>query len=353
MNTYQATRLVAAREIKVKLRDKTFLWGTLIFLLVAVAATVVPALLNGGPASVAVTESGAAPLRAAGLEVRIVADDAAAERAARDGDVDAAVVAGPTVLALDDAPDDVVGALSAAPPVRLLDPDAVNPAAAFLVPFAFAFVFFTISQTFGVQIAQSVTEEKQTRIVEILVAAVPVRALLAGKILAAGALALGQIALIAVAAVAGTRIAGGGKLLGLLAPAIGWFVPFFLLGFLLLAAMWAVAGALVNRQEDIAGAAMPVQLAVMLPFFAVIFLNDNVTAMRILSYVPLSAPTAMPVRLFTGDAAGWEPLVALVLLLVAAAGFLAVGTRVYEGSLLRTNGRTSVLTAWREREPIG
>ncbi|MFC0005354.1 ABC transporter permease [Micromonospora siamensis] len=353
MNTYQATRLVAAREIKVKLRDKSFLYGTLIFLLIAVASTVLPALLRGGPSTVAVTAAQASPLRTAGLEVLVVADDAAAERAVRAGDADAAVVAGPIVIGDDRAPDDVVRALSTAPTVRLLDPDAVDPVTAYLVPFAFAFVFFIMSQTFGIQVAQSVTEEKQTRIVEILVAAVPVRALLAGKILAAGALALGQVALIALTALAGMRLAGSGDLLALVAPALGWFVPFFLLGFLLLAAMWAAAGALVNRQEDIAGAATPVQLAVMAPFFAVVFLNDNATAMRILSYLPISSPTAMPVRLFTGDAAGWEPFVALALLLLTAAGFLAAGARVYEGSLLRTNGRTSVRAAWRQRERIG
>jgi ABC-2 type transport system permease protein len=267
--------------------------------------------------------------------------------------VDAAVVAGPTVLALDEAPDDVVAALSTQPPVRLLDPDAVDPVVAFLVPFAFAFVFFVTSQTFGVQIAQSVVEEKQTRVVEILVAAVPVRALLAGKLVAGTVLALGQIALVTLVTVVGMRFADSGGLLALLGPAIGWFVPFFLLGFLLIAAMWAAAGALANRQEEIAGVSMPVQLAVMLPFFAVIFLSDNDAAMRVLSYVPFSAPTAMPLRLFTGDAAGWEPVVSLVLLVVAAAAFLAAGARVYEGSLLRTNGRTSVRTAWRSRERPG
>ena len=183
--------------------------------------------------------------------------------------------------------------------------------------------------------------------------AVTERKQLAGKILAAGALALGQITLIAAVALIGMRLTDGGDLLGLIAPAIGWFVPFFLCGFLLLAAMWAAAGALVNRQEDIAGASTPVQLAVMTPFFAVVFLNDNATAMRVLSYLPISAPTAMPVRLFTGDAATWEPFVSLALLLLAAAGFLLAGARVYEGSLLRTNGRTSVRAAWRQREPIG
>ncbi|MEU8300105.1 ABC transporter permease [Micromonospora sp. NPDC048909] len=353
MNTFEATRLVAAREIRVKLRDRTFLISTLFFLLIAAAATILPPLFSGGPSTVAVTEQAAGPLRAAGLQVRTVPDDRAAEQAVRDGDVDAAVVAGPAVLAMDEAPDDVVAALSSEPPVRLLDPDAVDPVVAFLVPFVFAFVFFVTSQTFGVQIAQSIIEEKQTRIVEILVAAVPVRALLAGKMVAGTLLALGQIALVALVAVAGMAFSGDTGLLTLLGPAIGWFVPFFLLGFVLIAAMWAAAGALVNRLEDIGGVSMPVQLAVMLPFFAVIFLNDNATAMRVLSYLPFSAPTAMPLRLFTGDAAGWEPVLSLILLLATAAAFLLAGARVYEGALLRTNGRTSVRTAWRTRETLG
>ena len=353
MNVPQATRLVAEREIRVKLRDRTFLFGTLFFLLVAAAGTILPPLLSGGPERVAVTQEAAGPLRDAGLDVLVVADDRAAEQAVRDGDVDAAVVSGPKVLAMDETPADVVRALSSSPPVQLLDPDAVDPVVAFLVPFIFAFVFFFTSQIFGMQIAQSVTEEKQTRIVEILVAAVPVRALLAGKMIAGTILALGQIALIALVAVVGMQIGDNAGLLTLLAPAIGWFVPFFLLGFVLVAAMWAAAGALVNRQEDIAAVSTPVQLVVMLPFFAVIFLNDNATAMRVLSYLPLSSPTAMPLRLFTGDAAGWEPLVSLALLLVAAAAFVIGGARVYEGSLLRTNGRTSIRAAWRSRDTVG
>ncbi|WP_433392645.1 ABC transporter permease [Micromonospora sp. KLBMP9576] len=353
MNTVQATRLVAARQIRVTLRDRTFLFSTLFFLLIAAAATILPPMLAGGPSSVAVTEAAAGPLRAAGLQVRTVPDDRAAEQAVRDGDADAAVVAGPTVLAMDEAPDDVVTALSTQPALRLLDPDAVDPVLAFLVPFVFAFVFFITSQTFGLQIAQSVVEEKQTRIVEILVAAVPVRALLAGKIIAGTALAFGQIALIALVAVVGMQFGDSGGLVSLLGPAIGWFLPFFLIGFVLIAAMWAAAGALVNRQEDIAAVSTPVQLAVMLPFFAVVFLNDNATAMKVLSYVPFSSPTAMPLRLFNGDAAGWEPLVSLALLLVATAAFVLAGARVYEGSLLRTNGRTSVRAAWRSRETAG
>jgi ABC-2 type transport system permease protein len=355
VTTFAAAKLVAAREIRVKLRDKTFLFSTVFFLFVAVASTVLPAVLGGGATTVAVADSATATaLQKANLEVRTVADDATAERMVRDGDVKAAVVAGPRVLAMEESPSDVVQALSAAPPVQLLDPDAVNPFLKFAVPFALAFLFFVTSFTFGMQIAQSVTEEKQTRIVEILVSSMPVRALLTGKVAAITLLAFGQIALIAIVAFAGMQIADvDTQVVSQVGPAIGWFVPFFVLGFVMLATLWAGVGALAARQEDLAGASTPLQMAVMLPFFAVLFLTDNDPVMRVLSYIPLSAPVAMPVRLFTGDAAVWEPVLSLVILAIAAAAFLRVGARIYEGSLLRTNGRTSFATAWRTRSTVG
>lgn len=356
MTTIAAARLVAAREIKVKLRDKTFLFSTVFFLFIAVASTVIPALLDGGPAKVAITASApsAAALQAAGLEVRTVPTDAAAEQLVRDGDVDAAVLAGPRVVALEEAPGEVVEALSTAPPVQLLEPSDVDPFLQFLVPFSLAFVFFITSFTFGLLIAQSVTEEKQTRIVEILVASVPVRALLAGKVAAMTLLAFAQIALIVVVAFAGMQIAGADAgVIGLVGPAIGWFLPFFVLGFVMLATLWAGVGALAARQEDVAGASAPLQMAVMLPFFAVLFLSDNAPAMKILSYIPLSSPLAMPVRIFNGETAAWEPFVSLAILAATAVAFLGVGARIYEGSLLRTNGRTSFATAWRSRTLVG
>jgi ABC-2 type transport system permease protein len=355
VTTLAAARLVAAREIRVKLRDKTFLISTAFFLLIAIASTVLPGLLDGGPAKVATTDrTVATALQRAGLEVRTVTTDAEAERLVRDGDVEAAVVAGPAVLALEEAPSEVVEALSTAPPVRLLDPDATDPFLAFVVPFALAFLFFMTSFTFGLQIAMSVTEEKQTRIVEILVASVPVRALLAGKVAAMTLLAFGQIALIAVVALVGMQIAGvDADVTALVGPTIAWFLPFFLIGFVMLATLWAGVGALAARQEDINGASAPLQLAVMGPFFAVLFLRENAAAMTALSYIPFSAPIAMPVRLFTGDAAGWEPVVSLLVLAVSTVVFLAVGARIYEGSLLRTNGRTSFATAWRSRSTVG
>ncbi|GIJ48478.1 ABC transporter permease [Virgisporangium aliadipatigenens] len=351
---WTTTKLVAAREIQVRLRDKTFLYGTLFFLFFTVAITVLPAIFAGSPDEVAVAGSNPAvqQLRDAGLDVRVVADDAAAEKLVRDGAVDGAVVTTngkPEVLAMDDVPGDIVSALSVQPGTRLLDPEAIDSVVRVLVTTAFGMIFFFTAVGFGAQIAMSVTEEKQTRIVEILVAAVPVRALLAGKVLGCGILAMGQIAVLALVAFVGMNLTGDSAVITMLAPALGWFVPFFIVGFTLLASLWAVAGSLVSRTEDIGQTTMPVQMCVLLPFFGVIFLNDNQTAMTVLSYFPFSAPMAMPLRLFFGDAAVWEPVLALVVLVASCAACLAVGARLYEGSLLRTNGRTSLLTAWRSR----
>ncbi len=142
---WEAVRLVAGREMLVRLRDKMFLITTGFFMLLAISMTLAPQLLANDSSTVAVAAPGAQPgLERAGIEVRET-DAADAMRLVRAGEVDAAVVATPVegvkVVAMDDAPQDVVRALSAAPPVQLLDPEAVDPALRFLVPMAFAMIF--------------------------------------------------------------------------------------------------------------------------------------------------------------------------------------------------------------------
>jgi hypothetical protein len=149
-----------------------------------------------------------------------------------------------------------------------LEPPSKNTDLALASSTAFALLFFLTTFLFGMAIAQSVVEEKQSRIVEILVAAVPVRVLLAGKVLGNTALALGQIALFVAVGLAGASVAGQSGLVSLLLRSSLSFLIFFLLGFLLLACLWAAAGALANRQEDLQATTMPLQVLVFVPFFA-------------------------------------------------------------------------------------
>src|SRR5690606_1925452 len=189
----------------------------------------------------------------------------------------------------------------------------------------FGLVFMMAAITFGSPIATSVIEEKQTRIIEILLSAIPARVLLAGKLLGNTLLAMAQILLLIVAAVIGLMVTGQTDLLrGLGAPMI-WFAVFFLFGFLLIASMFAAAGSLVSRQEDAGSVYTPVMFLTMIPFYLVIFLGENPLVMTILSYVPFSAPVAMPIRLFFDEAAWWEPLAALAIMLATVVVVVLIG----------------------------
>ncbi|MGH3875816.1 MAG: ABC transporter permease [Actinophytocola sp.] len=352
---WAATRLVAEREVRTFLRMKGFWIGLAVIIVGLFALSVLPPLFGGDDPKVATVGAEAERiLDGAELDIQRSADVGAAERLVRDEDVDAAVVpdttgesvSGVRVVALSDPPTDVVAALSTAPPVDLLDPSDVGEDQRQVVIMVFALVFLMFGMG-GAAIAQSTVTEKQTRIVEILVSTIPVRALLAGKILGHTVLTLGQVAVLAVAAPVALRMGGHGELLAVVAPALGWYVPFLVLGFMLLASMWAVAGSLVSRQEDLGSSMGVVVMLVMAPYFLVMFQSDKPAVMTVLSYVPFSAAVAMPVRMFSGEAAAWEALGSLGVLAVAVALVVLLSSRLYSGSLLKTGSKVALSTAWR------
>jgi ABC-2 type transport system permease protein len=237
--------------------------------------------------------------------------------------------------------------ISAPPPVqRLLDPPSANVEMSLALGFAFAGLFFITSFVFGLMIAQSVVEEKERRVVELLVAAIPVRLLLLGKVTGSTVLALGQVALLLAVGLAGASVAGQGTVVTLLLHSGGWFLVFFALGFSMLSCAWAATGAMTSRQEELQATTLPIQLLVSIPFFVSVYVTDPGRWLTALSYIPFSAPLSMPRRLMLGDAAWWEPILAALGMAVTGAVLVVIATRLYEGALLRTARRTSLRTAW-------
>ncbi|WP_082456069.1 MULTISPECIES: ABC transporter permease [unclassified Plantibacter] len=343
-----------------RLRSKTFLISTGILLLVILAGIVVGGFMAKNTASeatkVAVVGSPGGGLTegAAGkFDITGAPDVATAEQLVKDGDVEAAVVpsdsnaTGFELIFATEADPALVSQMSVQPQVTILDPDSDGSAGflLYIVSLGFGLVFFVSATTFGASIAQSVVEEKQTRVVEILMSAIPVKALLAGKVLGNSILAFGQILAIAALSVIGLTVTGQSELLAGLGTPVVWFVVFFILGFILLAALFAAAGSLVSRQEDIGSTTTPITMLIMIPYFAVILFNDNPLIMTIMSYVPFSAAVGMPVRLFVGSAQWWEPILSLLILAVSAALVILVGSRIYENSLLKMGGRVKISEA--------
>lgn len=346
--------LIAGREITMRVRSKAFLISTAVLMLAVLASVVLGSIFGAqsDTTRVAVVAGASAVVDDdESLEAVPVADEAEAEQLLRDGEVDAIVAPaasdplGIVVIGLDSTPSSVVRSLSVAPTVELLEPPAVDPTLAYLVAFGFGIVFFMSALTFGTTIAQSVVEEKQTRVVEILLSSVSARALLTGKVIGNSVLAFGQIIAIAVLAFLGLILTGQRVLLGGLGTSVVWFIVFFAIGFVMLAALFAATAAMVSRAEDIGSVTTPVTMLVMIPYFLVIFFNDNPTVLAIMSYVPFSAPVGMPVRVFLGEAEWWEPFVSLAILLATTALAVWIGERIYRNSLLKTGARVKLADA--------
>lgn len=372
--------LVAAREIAVKLRDRNFLVGTALTLVLLVGAMLLPQLFTGGSSSyeVAVTDAdGAAVVEQAQTALQLeepegtvaattVPDRGSAEAQVRDGEVDAALVRGDagwemvtdgepsttlTTLLTDTVRSSAMEQNAAAAgttveeltagttltPVDLSEAEGGMPSfVKFILGFVFAFLFYMTSIMFGYQIANSVVEEKANRIVEILAAKIPVRQLLLGKVLGNTAIAFGQIALIAAVSLIGLTFIDLDVALPGLTQAIAWYVPFFVLGFLALACVWAASGALASRTEDVQSTSMPLTMVLVILFIASINVEGQVR--EILSFVPLASTFLMPMRIIEGGTELWEPVLALVLVLAFSGLTIWLGARLYERALLHTSG---------------
>lgn len=205
-----------------------------------------------------------------------------------------------------------------------------------MLSLGFGVVFYMAVVLFGTGIAQSVVGEKESRIIEILAAIVPLRQLLLGKILGTSLVAFLQIALFAGVIVVGLQFVDFGIDLSTVSTALLWFIPFFALGFLALACVWAVAGSMAARTEDLQSTSLPLTLGLALVLFAPMLFEGR--WLEWASFVPLFSSVLMPVRALGGDLSWWEPLIALALVVLFCALFLWVGERLYRKSVMHTSG---------------
>ncbi|MHB8646850.1 MAG: ABC transporter permease [Thermomicrobiales bacterium] len=221
-------------------------------------------------------------------------------------------------------------------------------------------LLYTTIIVYGMWIAGGVVEEKSNRIMEIMVNAATPTQLMAGKILGIGAAALTQYLFITIPggialasqgriaqALLGTRTGAAAlDLTGLSATAIIAFLGFFVLGFLLYAGLYAGAGSLVSRQEDVQQIAAPMQMAMIGSFFAALFAlgQPDATLTRILAFVPLCSPLVMLTRVLVGHPAPWEVALSVAILIASIAFFIALAARIYRIGVLLYGARPNLRT---------
>src|SRR5690242_4867796 len=394
MNGVRQGWLVARREIRERSRSRAFQASVLLMIVGVAAVLILPALLKPGsargigltgPAPAALTATITQQARAAGVTAHVhpYASLTAGEQAVRQGHLDV-LVACARRLEWKGKPDEqlkalVTGAIQLATVRERAYAAGISPGslAALLAPVPVTSVelgavagrspgdetavvimtivlFFGIS-VFGQMVLTGVLEEKSSRVVEVLLARIPARALLAGKIAGIGLLGLAQIgvtALAALIAAAAVRSAGVPAVRG---PVLAWALIWFVLGYTLYATVYGALGSLGSRVEDAQAVAGPVLVVMTVAYFAsfVTIGKPDSTAATALSYFPLTAPMAMPGRIAMGAAAWWEPVVAAALTLAAIAGLVVLAGRVYTRAILHSGPALSLRDVWRDKAASG
>lgn len=231
--------------------------------------------------------------------------------------------------------------------------DTASFVANIAIPYAFSFLLVMSIFTSSGFLLQGVSEEKESRVIEILLSSLTPIELLAGKILGLGALGLIQIlfwlgsgwALIGVAV---TSLALFGAI-NLDLTTIVLALVYFLLGYLLFATLMASAGSLgtsAREGQQIAGifsglAAIPFMVS------GFLWTNPNSLLAQILSYVPLTAPMMMLQRLGMAEVPLYQIALSLILLILGIGGALWAGAKVFRMGLLMYGKRPSVSEIWR------
>ena len=203
---------------------------------------------------------------------------------------------------------------------------------------------------FGQFVAMGTVQEKQNRVVEVLLAKVQSTQVLVSKVIGIGLLGLGQLVVLGLAGLVTVSFVDSDISLPSLGLEVIWgALLWFVLGYTLYAFVYATLGATVSRQEDLQGVLM-VPLLLLVPGYIVAQIataTPNGSLARFGSLFPFWSPMIMPSRLATGHASILDSVLAVGLILVSIFVLVRLGARVYGGALLRTGSRVKLSDAWK------
>jgi ABC-2 type transport system permease protein len=377
--------LVARREVRMRLRSRVFVGGTIVMAVLVVVGIVAASLLAGKTNPVRVGFSGGsqalkstfnASAAALGVDVTVsdIADVTAGEAQVTAGSLDVLVIGSataPTAVAKEAVPPSVESALSlAAEAVRLSDaglsPAAVSSAMA-LVPvqllappntkdtqnllasLVLGIILWIALGQYGNMVAQGVVEEKATRIMEILLATIQPSRLLAGKVIGVGLVGLLQVTIVGAAALVAVHVTNVAAIPALDVASILADILWFLLGFLFYATAYAAVASLVSRQEEIQSAVAPIsvfQIAGYLLMYAALP-NPSGPLATVCSVLPPFAPIVMAVRMASSDVPVWQVGLAVALIVASIVGLTWLAGRMYTNAAMRIGARVRFMDAFR------
>jgi ABC-2 type transport system permease protein len=380
------TGLVAGREIRERMRGRVFRVVTaILFVAVAAAIVIPPALHSANPGSAEVGVVRASPAledqvlsvaKSVKFSVRLVDEpDLATAKAALSAARVKLVVDGTTSLVVDNpvsASDTSAGAqfvralagtlgaekafvsagLSQAQasivarakalPVMSLKPAKRSRTTAESTALIGVVMIFVVLTQYLTWTLMGVMEEKASRVVEVLLATVRPVQLLAGKLLGIGVVAMVQAGALVAFALLLADVVGSSVLRGaaplVVAASLAWLV----LGYAFYSWLYAAAGSLAERQDQVQSMALPLSAPMLLGYIVALTGASSGSPsllVKVLAYLPPTAPFAMPTLVGFGQVAWWQFAVSVALSLLATVGVALGAARVYRRAVLRTGRR--------------
>ncbi len=217
---------------------------------------------------------------------------------------------------------------------------------------------------YGVQVANGVVEEKSTRVMEVLINAVRPIELLMGKVLGIGLVAVtqyatwvgaGALVLLArtvlngasgVASGVGSGLGSGSEINIEAVPAttLIFFPIFFVLGYILFAAMYAGLGSLVSKAEDVNSITTPLVLVMVANYLTAIWAlgSPDADPVKWLSFLPIFTPMLMFIRVALSNPAPWEVILSIILLAATSFLFTWIAAKIYRIGVLLYGKRPSI-----------
>lgn len=195
----------------------------------------------------------------------------------------------------------------------------------FFLPYGVTLIFYIMIMGSATLMLNSVSKEKENRIIEILMSSITPTQLLTGKMIGLGLVGLFQLVIWGGSAF--TILTLSGRTFNLppefqLSPDILlWGVIYFILGYMLYGCLMSGLGALVPNIREASQATFIVILPLIVPLFFISILIEepNGTLALVLSLFPLTSPVTMMLRLAATLVPIWQLLLSIGLLILTVA----------------------------------
>jgi ABC-2 type transport system permease protein len=215
--------------------------------------------------------------------------------------------------------------------------------------FAMVFILYMTIIIYGVSIMRGVLQEKNSRVIEILLSSANSFQLMVGKILGLGSVGLTQYLIWSLLAIGlllfGTSMAALPNGLTTISPYVFiYFVLFFLLGYFLFACIYAGIGALASTDQEAQQMSMPVVFLIIIPILVMTFITKNPDSLTsvILSLIPFFSPILMFARVNISAPPLWQVWGSVVLLILTILLFMWISAKIYRVGMLMHGKRPTL-----------